>query len=274
MGERFRQPLLGDGVEKYKTDKGKRFWTKFAILCFWLLFWVLACQIVNNGLFLVSPLTVGKTLITLIRQGEFWATIAYSFLRIVLGFLLATLAGILLAILAYRFELFKELIHPLIVAIKAAPVASFIILALLWVDGSSLSILISFLMVVPIIYTNVYQGLMATDRKLLEMAQVFKIKKGKTIRAIYIPSVMPYFISAVTVGLGFCWKAGIAAEVIGIPSGSIGERLYEAKIYLITDELFAWTTVIIVISILFEKAVLYFIQLAGFNTYDSNRDNT
>lgn len=274
MTEGLHHPLFQKGQGENQRDKGKRLWIKVAVLCFWLLIWELVCRVVDNEIFLVSPLTVAKALLILIGQGKFWMTIAYSFLRIVLGFLLATLTGILLATLAYRFELLKELVHPVIAVVKAAPVASFVILALLWVDGSSLSILISFLMVVPIIYTNVYQGLMAADKKLLEMALVFKVKRTKRIRAIYIPSVMPYFISAVTIGLGFCWKAGIAAEVIGIPSGSIGERLYEAKIYLITDELFAWTAVIIVISILFEKAVLHLIRLSGLNSYDSNRDNT
>jgi len=140
------------------------------------------------------------------------------------------------------------------------PVASFIILAFLWIDTKNLSILISFMMVVPMIYANVLWGLKATDAKLLEMAEVFHLSLLKRIIAIYIPSVTPYFISAVTIGLGFCWKAGIAAEVIGIPSGSIGERLYEAKLYLMTKELFAWTIVIIIISVLFEGLVMLLIR--------------
>jgi NitT/TauT family transport system permease protein len=140
--------------------------------------------------------------------------------------------------------------------IKAMPVASFIILALLWINSSNLSVLISFLMVIPIIYSNVKLGLKSADEKLLQMAKVYQISRRKKIIAIYIPAVTPYFIAAVSVGLGFCWKAGIAAEVIGNPVGSIGNRLYEAKLYLMTEELFAWTTVIIIISILFENVVM------------------
>lgn len=115
-------------------------------------------------------------------------------------------------------------------------------------------------MVVPIVYTNILQGIHSTDEKLLEMAQVFGISGYKKLMAIYIPAVFPHFMSAISLGLGLCWKAGIAAEVIGKPTGSIGGKLYEAKLYLMTKELFAWTIVIIVISILFEKLVIFAIK--------------
>jgi len=112
-------------------------------------------------------------------------------------------------------------------------------------------------MVLPVIYTNVFQGLISTDTKMLEMARVFQIKPGRKIRYLYIPAVMPYFASACSIGLGLCWKAGIAAEVIGLPKNSIGEQLYESKIYLLTDQLFVWTIVIISISMISEKIVLW-----------------
>ena len=67
---------------------------------------------------------------------------------------------------------------------------------------------------------------------------------------------MPYLLTGCRLGLGLCWKAGVAAEVIGVPTGSIGEKLYHAKIYLNTPDLFAWTIVIILISFLFEKLFL------------------
>jgi NitT/TauT family transport system permease protein len=145
--------------------------------------------------------------------------------------------------------------------LKSIPVASFIILALVWINSKNLSILISFLMVVPIIYINVAQGLSSADPKLLEMAQVFGLGRIKKAYAIYIPAAIPHFISAVSIGLGFCWKSGIAAEVIGQTYGSIGGRLYEAKLFLMTNELFAWTIVIVIISILFEKSIMWMIQL-------------
>ena len=233
---------------------------KVLAVCFWLLVWEFAARMINNDVLLASPADVFVTLIGLSTKAEFWQTILFSFMRIVSGFLLALVTGSILAVLSFKVRLVKELLSPIMKVIKAAPVASFIILALIWIKTKNLSILISFLMVVPIVYINVEQGLRSADEKLLQMAKVFRLSRWKKIKAIYLPSVKPHFISAVSVGLGFCWKSGIAAEVIGIPTGSIGAQLYQAKLYLMTKELFAWTFVIILISVLFEKAVMLLIR--------------
>ncbi|MDD2497182.1 MAG: ABC transporter permease subunit, partial [Desulfitobacteriaceae bacterium] len=114
--------------------------------------------------------------------------------------------------------------------------------------------------VLPIVYTNMLQGIKSTDTKLLEMAELFRVGWFKKMKYIYLPELKPYLISACSVSIGLSWKAGIAAEVIGIPDGSIGEKLYEAKVYLSSGDLFAWTAVIIVVSIAFEKLSLYLLK--------------
>lgn len=234
---------------------------KLLMLGFWLLLWQLVYLWVGHDLLLSSPLSVFLTVLDFLKDLDFWKTILFSSLRIIAGFLLSLVIGVILSVASYKSRWISELIAPLMRIIKATPVASFIILALIWINSRNLSVLISFLMVVPVVYMNVLQGLHETDRKLLEMAKIFHITRRKMITSIYIPSVMPYLITSVTVGLGFCWKSGIAAEVIGRPSGSIGERLYEAKLYIMTKELFAWTFVIIIISVLFEKIVMLLLQL-------------
>jgi len=239
----------------------KKYGVKILVLCFWLLLWEILSRVVNKEILLAPPIAVIQTLGRLSMSLSFWQTILFSSARIILGFLLALILGIAMAILSYRSRIFFELISPMMKVIKATPVASFIILALIWIHSKNLSILISFLMVLPLIFTNILQGIRSTDGKLLQMAKVFKISWNKKITAIYVPAVIPYFISACSVGLGFCWKAGIAAEVIGLSTGSIGWRLYEAKLYWMTKELFAWTIVIIIISILFEKLVMQLIKL-------------
>lgn len=229
---------------------------KILILFFWLGVWQVASMIIQQELILVSPLIVLKTLLSLIGEKSFWSSISYSFIRIVCGFLLAIVIGIFLSILSAANGAIRALLAPFFGVIKSIPVVSFIILVLIWVGSSNLSVVISFLMVLPIIYTNVLEGILRTDHELLEMAQVFGISFIKRLQAIYIPQIMPYFSSGSKVGLGLCWKSGIAAEVIGLPSGSIGEQLYQAKIFLNTGELFSWTIVIVLISYLFERLFL------------------
>jgi NitT/TauT family transport system permease protein len=150
--------------------------------------------------------------------------------------------------------------EPLILMIKATPIASIIILALVWISSKNLSVFIAFLMVLPTMYTTILKGLDSTDEKMLEMAKVFKIKGCKLIRYIYMPSIKPYLIAAASLALGLSWKAGVAAEVIGLPSGTIGESLYTAKIYLNTPELFAWTFLIVAISFIFEKLFIFLLN--------------
>ena len=228
---------------------------------FWLAVWQLASQALGQEILLVSPISVLVRLASLIRTLPFWSAIGFSLSRISLGFLLAAFTGVFLAALSSRFRLVQELLSPFILTVKAIPVASFIILALIWIPSKNLSIFISFLMVFPVIYTNVLNGILSTSQELLEMAKVFALPSGRTIRYIYVSQVLPFFQSACTIGLGLCWKSGIAAEVIGIPDGSIGESLYNAKIFLNTPDLFAWTLVIVIVSLTFEKFFLKLLDI-------------
>lgn len=239
----------------------KQYGLKIFAVLFWLILWEIASISVGKDILLASPVAVAGALVKMTGSVELWQAIFFSSLRIILGFLSALLAGILLAVASYNSRFIRELLSPLMKIIQAMPVASFIILALIWIKAKNLSVLTSFLMVMPLIYTNIAKGLEAADEKLLQMAKVFRISRLKKMIAIYIPAVMPHFIAAVSVGMGLCWKAGIAAEVIGIPTGSIGAHLYEAKLYWMTKELFAWTIVIIAVSVLFEKAVMLLLHI-------------
>ena len=173
---------------------------------------------------------------------------------------MAVIAGTLLAVASYRNRLAEVFLWPYMSVIKATPVASFIILCLIWLTSSSLPVFISFLMALPIIYTNMLAGFKSTDKKLLQMADIFRFSFRKKLIYIYLPNIKTHFISACSVALGLTWKAGVAAEIIGIPDGSMGEMLYNAKLYLATADLFSWTVTIVCVSILFEKLFMKLIH--------------
>ena len=234
--------------------------TATGVILFWLAIWQFCSNKIASHILFASPLQVAEALWQLVGSKSFWTAILFSTQRIASGFFLALLCGILLAVLSACSRVFRLLLTPLIRLMKAVPVVSFVILALLWIKSRNLSILIAFVMVLPVIYTNVLQGIDGADDKLLEMSAVFRMSFWNKIRYIYIPSVLPALVSACSVSLGFCWKSGIAAEVIGLPAGSIGEKLYEAKLYLMTGELFAWTAVIVLVSVIFEKLVMLLIR--------------
>ena len=243
-----------------ETDRlmkhGTGFFRRMMAVGFWLAVWQAAAMAIGQEVFLVSPVQALRCLLRLLPQADFWHRVGFSAGRILLGFGLGVVCSAALAVAAEICPAAEVLIAPVLQLVKATPVASFIILALVWVRGSSLSVLISFLMVLPVLYGAVRTGIRAADPQLLEMAKVFRLPLGRRLRAVWLPAVLPAFRQGCSVALGICWKSGVAAEVIGLPNGSIGDALYRAKITLSTGELFAWTFVIILLSAAFEKLFL------------------
>ena len=233
------------------------------IALFWLGVWQAASMLVGKPVLFASPLDTAKALLALLPTPEYWLSVLGSLERIALGFLLALALGLLTGVLAFRFGLVKALLSPLLTLMKTVPVASFIILVLVWFGSKQLAVIVALLIVFPQIYFAALSGLNSTDPALLEMARVFRVSGGRRAWQVYRPALWPYLTGACASALGMSWKAGIAAEVIGTPARSIGEQLYLSKIYMATAELFAWTLTVIVLSILFEKAVMWLLRKAG-----------
>lgn len=232
-------------------------WARWLAVGLALLVWQGAAVLVDNHLLLASPVQMLARLWELGQTAAFYRALGRSFGHIVLGFLSALLSAAGLAAFAARFAWAAVLLRPYITVMKAVPVASFIILALVWLENEWLSFFISFLMVFPVIYTNVLQGLQGADKKLLEMAALYRVPWHRRLRGILLPALRPFLTAACSVALGVCWKSGVAAEVIGVVHESVGGRLYDAKIYLEIADLFAWTVVIVAVSAAFEKLFLW-----------------
>jgi NitT/TauT family transport system permease protein len=237
-------------------------WQTLAAVLLWLFIWQLAYWIVHKDLLLASPLQVFSRLGKLAVQGGFWLSVLFSMLRIQAGFLLGIAAGTILAALTSISGWLRAFFRPAISAVRATPVASFIILALVWMTSGRVVIFIVFLMVMPVAWANVSEGIHKTSPQLLEMARIFRMSRNQVIRLIYLPSISPFFIAAASTSLGLAWKAGIAAEVLSSPQYSLGGKLFDAKIYLETPDLLAYTLIIILISLLLEKLLLKILKKA------------
>ena len=222
----------------------------------WLLVWEGMALLVGKELLLPAPPVVLCRLAELAATAEFWRTVGYSLLRIACGVLGAVTLGTALAVMTAHSRLMKALLGPPLAVIKATPVASFIILALLWMGRDILPAFISALVVLPVVWTNVETGIRETERELLEVARVFCFTGAKTVARVYVPSVLPYFAAACRASIGMGWKAGIAAEVLTVPLLSIGKRIYESKLYWETTDLFAWTVAVILCSLVIEKLLM------------------
>ncbi len=223
---------------------------------FWLLVWQLAAMWLGKSVLLASPIEVVGRLGVLLPDGDFWRSVLFTAGRVLLGFFIGTVLGIFLAAAAGKFPAVEKLLAPLISCVKSIPVASFTILALIWISSRNLSVLVSLLIAIPIVYSNILEGIHSLDPDLKVTAELFRIPPMSRFVGVYLSQLMPYFRSAARLVMGLCWKSGVAAEVIGVPDGSIGERLYSSKIYLETADLFAWTIVVIIASLICEKLFL------------------
>lgn len=229
-------------------------------IIFWTAVWYLAAKVMDNPLLLPDPIRVLRCLGAMVVTSAFWQNAAVSMLRILLGVGCAVLMGTVLAVLASKSRLLHGLIAPAMTAMQATPVASITILVLIWVNRDYVPVLICAMMGLPIVWNSVSGAIRQTDPQLLEMAKVYRLSKWCTFRRIWVPSVMPFFRMACSSALGLGWKAGIAAEVLTVPKRSIGRMIMDSKLYVLTEELFAWTMAVVIFSLLLQKLMHRLLQ--------------
>ncbi len=219
------------------------------VAAFWVVVWLLAARAVDLELLLPSPGRVLVRLGELAVTGEFWQAVAASFVRVLAGTVAALLLGALMAVGGAVCPPFRRLMLPLLAIIRATPVASFILLAMVWLERNILPGFMAALIVLPVVWGNLDAGIAAIDPAWHELAAAYRLPFRRRLRRIYIPAVLPHAVSACRASLGMAWKAGIAAEVLCHPPVSIGVHLYDTKLYLETPDLFAWTLTVILLSV-------------------------
>lgn len=234
-----------------------------AVAAFWIGIWCLVAYRTGNDFLFPSLPSVLEELFRLLKSADFWLITCTSLLRVVWGILVSLIIGTALAVLTSISKILRALLSPALSAVKSTPVASFIILALLWMERDILPVFITALIVIPIVWANVSEGVRRVDHNLVEVATVYRFSILKRTTRLYVPSVAPYFMAACRSALGMAWKAGIAAEILATPKSAIGTELYYSKTYLETPTLFAWTLVVILLSLVIEKLLVYGLECMG-----------
>lgn len=227
---------------------------------FWIGVWYLAALWVGKDWILPTPWAVLKSLSRLVPTAEFWETVGQSLLRVLWGYLPGVLAGILGGILTAKSRLLNALLSPALSVVRATPVTSFILVVWLFFGRDSTPSFITFLMVLPIVWANVAEGVKTVDPSLKEVCRLFRIPLLRRMQILYIPHCRPFFSAGVLTALGLGWKAGVAAEVLCTPKFSVGKEMFDAKQILETTDLFAWTVVVILLSLIFEKILRFALE--------------
>jgi len=221
---------------------------RIASLFSFLLIWKLASQWMDSSIILPSPEDTLKETWALLLTRGFYQSLGATLLRGITGFFLSMLLGLCVGILAGKSYILREFFRPFLTSIQSTPVLAIILLALIWFPTETVPVFVAFLMGFPIITTNVVEGILAVDRRLIEMTRVFRIEAWKRALYVVLPSILPYLVGGASSALGLSWRVVVASEVLSQPILGIGTGMQEAKLRLETARVFAWTLAALVLS--------------------------
>jgi len=232
---------------------------KFIAIVFWIVVWWVIAKMANTFI-LPSPNETLKALYHIVLNKGFLAIITASLARIIIGFIISSIIGLVLGVLAGLCEKFEIFINPIITVIKSIPVISLILIILFWVKSDITPLVVCFLMCLPVMYNNIYDGIKNVDSNLINMATLYKMSKLDMIKNIYFHSIKPYLFAATKTCLNLGFRVTVAAEVLSNPKYGLGTQLFDSKIYLNMADLFAYTVIIVTLSYIFEVVLKYIIK--------------
>ena len=229
----------------------------FFVLLFWLFLWEILSLLIGNQFLLPNIKSTARELFLLLSDTDSYRFMLLTLLRVCFGLLLGIVLGVGLGILAHTSSIVHSLLSPFITVIRSTPVASFIVV--LWVifSGDVLSVFVAFLMVMPIIWQSTVDGFNSIDKSLEEVALIFRFGYMKRLRLIVFPALLKFLLPSIITSVGLAWKAEIAAEIIAYTKNSIGQEINDAKYFMETPRVFAWTVIVILFSIILERTTKF-----------------
>lgn len=245
------------------TERMKAVAAAGAVAAFWLAVWALAAALVAQPLILPGPGAVALALLRLVCDGDTWAILAGSGARILGGLALAAVCGGVLAGVSVRSRTFSRLVAPALSFVKATPVACVVVLLLIWLGSARVSIAAVFLMALPGVYFSLVEGLTQADKPLEQMFRLHGVRGWRLFCAHIWREVLPFALSCARAVIGMSWKAGVAAELIGMAAGTVGERIYQAKLLIETADLLAWTVLVVAASWACERVLVWLLRASG-----------
>ena len=248
---------------RHMTKRMKAVAAAGAVAAFWLAVWVFAAALVAQPLILPGPGAVVVALLRLVCDANTWAILVGSGARILGGLALAAICGGVLAGVSVRSRTFTRLVAPALSFVKATPVACVVVLLLIWLGSARVSIAAVFLMALPGVYFSLVEGLAQVDKPLEQMFRLHGVRGWRLFFAHTWREVLPFVLSCARAVIGMSWKAGVAAELIGMATGTVGERIYQAKLLIETADLLAWTVLVVAASWACERVLVWLLRASG-----------
>jgi NitT/TauT family transport system permease protein len=196
---------------------------------------------------LPSPLAVLRGLVDILASGEIWKHMGATLYRIAIGFGAAVAVAILMGLAAFLSRWAREVVRDTLAVLNATSVFVWIVISIIWFGLSNWApIFTTFMITVPVVASNLVEGVANVDRRLLEMGDVYRLSGREKFRAIVIPSTLPYLVAGMKVGFGLALKVSVVAEIFGVTTG-IGYIMNYSREILATQMVFVWAAVMVVI---------------------------
>ena len=204
-----------------------------------------------------TPWETGGEVVRLAVSGVLWRHLSLTVFRGTCGLALGLGLALVLGVPCGLLRPAMELLSPLVTAMQSCPPIIWISFLLVWAGtGNVVPMMVTFAAVFPACFLNVAQGVSGLDRRLLDMARVYKVPRGRVLRQIVLPGISRFAVASLSFALGITWKVTATAEFFGAPSG-VGERIFWAQREMDMVQLFAWTTVIVLAGMLLELGVVH-----------------
>ena len=220
-----------------------------------IILWNISANIVDREILIPSPASTLGELIRIISSPNFTTSLINTLKRALIGFVFALGTGVSLGMMGGFSKTMYYLLRPIILINKAVPTMAMILLALIWLQSEKAPILVGFVVIFPVIYESVVQGIRNVDIKLVEMMDIYNIGVIDKFKDLYIPSISSYLYGAMSAAMGLNLKIIIAAEVLSQPRISMGTNFQIERASLNTAGVFAWSLITIVLAAMLEQII-------------------
>lgn len=205
---------------------------------------------------LPGPMRVVAALHALLRGETFLQDLGITLYRVLLGFAIAAVLAAPLGVLLGARQALGHFVEPVLSVLNTVSSAIWAVFAIIWFGISdATTVFVVFMTAMPLILTNVWQGAQSVDANFVELARSVRLSSIQVLTKIYVPSILPHFFAGARLAFGFGWRVSLVAETIGASNG-IGYRLRQAADLVQTDQVFAWTLVLVVLMLALEGGVL------------------
>jgi NitT/TauT family transport system permease protein len=219
-----------------------------------VLWWLIS--LVTPSYVMPNPIRVWQRIVQLTASGDLPSNLLVTLVRVIAGFLVAVIIGVPAGLVLGSNRTLGNFFEPVLPVLNTVSSAIWAIFAIIWFGLTPLTpIFVVLMTALPLIVTNVWQGTQAVNADYVELARALRFSRAKTLRKIYLPSIMPYFFSGARLAFGFGWRVSLVAETIGSSSG-VGYRMRQASDLIQTDQVFAWTIVQIAMMLVIEILLL------------------